>query len=197
MRVIGGEFRSRAIKSLPGLDVRPTPDRLREALFNILTPRVEARSSPIYTPAPVRSGNRGIEPGSRARDFRRAKARGGQSHSRELAIARSRRPRGSAARARHRYDPAPRSRHRIFLIRPMRSKTNTLTALDLLGEKPPPLVIAQHPPRLKLSDRYGALHRTRLVSTATTRLVSTSLAHLWISRPKRVRSAHRIRHGPP
>ena len=41
MRVIGGEFRSRVLKSLPGLDVRPTPDRLREALFNILAPRIE------------------------------------------------------------------------------------------------------------------------------------------------------------
>ncbi len=41
MRVIGGEFRSRVLKSLPGLDVRPTPDRLRETLFNILTPRIE------------------------------------------------------------------------------------------------------------------------------------------------------------
>ncbi len=41
MRVIGGEFRSRVLKSLPGLDVRPTPDRLREALFSILAPRIE------------------------------------------------------------------------------------------------------------------------------------------------------------
>src|ERR1700704_5521689 len=41
MRVIGGEFRSRVLKSPPGLDVRPTPDRLREALFNVLTPRIE------------------------------------------------------------------------------------------------------------------------------------------------------------
>src|SRR5437016_14319762 len=41
MRVIAGEFRSRLLKSLPGLDVRPTPDRLREALFNILAPRLE------------------------------------------------------------------------------------------------------------------------------------------------------------
>jgi hypothetical protein len=37
MRVIGGEFRSRALKSLPGLDVRPTPDPLREALFNVFS----------------------------------------------------------------------------------------------------------------------------------------------------------------
>src|SRR5215831_13528865 len=41
MRVIGGEFRSRLLKSLPGMDVRPTPDRLREALFNVLAPQIE------------------------------------------------------------------------------------------------------------------------------------------------------------
>ena len=40
MRVIGGEFRSRVLKSVPGLDTRPTPDRLREALFNVLAPRI-------------------------------------------------------------------------------------------------------------------------------------------------------------
>jgi 16S rRNA (guanine966-N2)-methyltransferase len=40
MRVIGGEFRSRVLKSVPGLDTRPTPDRLREALFNILSARI-------------------------------------------------------------------------------------------------------------------------------------------------------------
>ena len=36
MRVIAGEFRSRRLKSLPGLNTRPTPDRLRETLFNVL-----------------------------------------------------------------------------------------------------------------------------------------------------------------
>ena len=37
MRVIAGKFRSRPLRSLPGLDIRPTSDRLRETLFNILT----------------------------------------------------------------------------------------------------------------------------------------------------------------
>jgi 16S rRNA (guanine(966)-N(2))-methyltransferase RsmD len=37
MRVIAGTFRSRRLHSLPGLDIRPTSDRLRETLFNILT----------------------------------------------------------------------------------------------------------------------------------------------------------------
>ena len=37
MRVIGGLYRSRPLKSIPGLDIRPSSDRLRETLFNILT----------------------------------------------------------------------------------------------------------------------------------------------------------------
>jgi len=37
LRVISGQFRSRPIKSLPGYDIRPTSDRLRETLFNVLT----------------------------------------------------------------------------------------------------------------------------------------------------------------
>src|ERR1700733_10170901 len=37
MRVIAGKYRSRPLHSLPGLDLRPTADRLRETLFNVLT----------------------------------------------------------------------------------------------------------------------------------------------------------------
>jgi 16S rRNA (guanine(966)-N(2))-methyltransferase RsmD len=37
MRVIAGKFRSRPLRSLRGMDIRPTSDRLRETLFNILT----------------------------------------------------------------------------------------------------------------------------------------------------------------
>jgi 16S rRNA (guanine(966)-N(2))-methyltransferase RsmD len=37
MRVIAGKFRSRHLSSLPGMDLRPTSDRLRETLFNVLT----------------------------------------------------------------------------------------------------------------------------------------------------------------
>ena len=36
MRIIAGQFRSRTIRSLRGLAMRPTTDRLRETLFNIL-----------------------------------------------------------------------------------------------------------------------------------------------------------------
>jgi 16S rRNA (guanine(966)-N(2))-methyltransferase RsmD len=36
MRVIAGRFRSRTLQSLPGDDTRPTYDRLKETLFNVL-----------------------------------------------------------------------------------------------------------------------------------------------------------------
>lgn len=40
MRVIAGKFRSRQLKSLKGMALRPTSDRLRETLFNIVADRV-------------------------------------------------------------------------------------------------------------------------------------------------------------
>ncbi len=40
MRIIAGEFRSRTLQSPPGLATRPTSDRLRETLFNVLSPRI-------------------------------------------------------------------------------------------------------------------------------------------------------------
>jgi 16S rRNA (guanine(966)-N(2))-methyltransferase RsmD len=40
MRIIAGTFRSRQLKSLKGLALRPTSDRLRESLFNVLAERI-------------------------------------------------------------------------------------------------------------------------------------------------------------
>ena len=40
MRVIAGKYRSRILKTLKGLALRPTSDRLRETLFNVLGPKV-------------------------------------------------------------------------------------------------------------------------------------------------------------
>jgi 16S rRNA (guanine(966)-N(2))-methyltransferase RsmD len=37
MRIIAGQFRSRPLRPLRGVDIRPTSDRLRETLFNVLT----------------------------------------------------------------------------------------------------------------------------------------------------------------
>jgi len=62
MRVIGGELRSRRLKALHGLAMRPTPDRLREALFNVLAPRLEGRT---FVDAYAGCGAVGIEALSR------------------------------------------------------------------------------------------------------------------------------------
>ena len=67
MRVIAGEFRSRRLKSIPGDATRPTPDRLRETLFNILAPRIEGAT---FLDAYAGTGAVGIEAlsrGARAR----------------------------------------------------------------------------------------------------------------------------------
>lgn len=41
MRIIAGKYRGRRLKSPGSLATRPTSDRLRETLFNILAPRIE------------------------------------------------------------------------------------------------------------------------------------------------------------
>ncbi len=41
MRIIAGKYRGRKLKSPPSLETRPTSDRLRETLFNILAPRIK------------------------------------------------------------------------------------------------------------------------------------------------------------
>ncbi len=49
MRVIAGTYRSRPLTAPRGMTTRPTSDRLRESLFNILAPHVEgARFADLY-----------------------------------------------------------------------------------------------------------------------------------------------------
>jgi 16S rRNA (guanine966-N2)-methyltransferase len=62
MRVIAGIYKGRRLKTLEGLSVRPTSDRLRETLFNILTPRIEGAS---FADICAGSGAIGIEALSR------------------------------------------------------------------------------------------------------------------------------------
>jgi 16S rRNA (guanine966-N2)-methyltransferase len=62
MRVIAGTYRSRPLIAPRGLDTRPTTDRLRETLFNVLAPRIRgARFADLY----AGSGAVGIEALSR------------------------------------------------------------------------------------------------------------------------------------
>ena len=41
MRIIAGLYKGRNLKSPPSLNVRPTSDRLRETLFNVIAPVIE------------------------------------------------------------------------------------------------------------------------------------------------------------
>jgi 16S rRNA (guanine966-N2)-methyltransferase len=41
MRIIAGRYRSRVLEAPAGMSTRPTSDRLRETLFNVLAPRLE------------------------------------------------------------------------------------------------------------------------------------------------------------
>lgn len=41
MRIIAGLYKGRNLKSPPTMNVRPTSDRLRETVFNVIAPRIE------------------------------------------------------------------------------------------------------------------------------------------------------------
>lgn len=62
MRVIGGEYRGRRLRTAEGRAVRPTSDRLRETLFNILSPGILNRA---FLDVCAGSGAVGIEALSR------------------------------------------------------------------------------------------------------------------------------------
>src|ERR1700761_3885435 len=66
MRVIAGKYRSRPVRSLPGVDIRPTSDRLRETLFNVLTAgNPEALAGTVWLDLYAGTGAVGIEALSR------------------------------------------------------------------------------------------------------------------------------------
>lgn len=67
MRVIAGEFRGRTLKSPLDLKTRPTSDRLRETLFNIIAPRIDEKTR--FLDLCAGSGAIGIEAISRGAAF--------------------------------------------------------------------------------------------------------------------------------
>ena len=162
MRVIGGEFRSRALKSVPGLDTRPTPDRLRETLFNVLAPRMEGVT---FLDLYAGTGAVGIEALSRgaARAIFVEKARAAlltlRDNIRSLGLTpRAEVRQGSPSKL------VPLLHADIVFLDPPYAQENEYSAtLNALAEKAPPLVIVQHSPRLKLAEQYGPLLRTRVL----------------------------------
>jgi len=162
MRVIGGEFRSRVLKSVPGLDVRPTPDRLRESLFNILAPRI---AGVVFADFYAGSGAVGIEALSRgaahAWFLERSRPALETIHGNLAALGAERRSTvvpGAVVRT------LPQQRAQIvFLDPPYDLEREYAGAMEVLGEQPPMLVIVQHSVHFELKPGYGPLIRTRVL----------------------------------
>lgn len=62
MRIIAGQFRGRRLQALPGTSTRPTSDKLRETLFNIMAPWMEGA---VFLDCYAGTGAVGIEALSR------------------------------------------------------------------------------------------------------------------------------------
>jgi 16S rRNA (guanine966-N2)-methyltransferase len=162
MRVIGGEFRSRKLKPVPGFDVRPTSDRLRETLFNVLALRLEGA---FFIDAYSGSGAVGIEALSRGASrvvmIERNKTAIGiiRDNVKELGIARRVDVVHSKAAAAIAMYPADI----VFMDPPYDLLEEYDACLEALAAKPPSLVVAEHTSRVSLKPAYGPLQRTRVL----------------------------------
>jgi len=175
MRVIAGTLRRRKLEAPPGMATRPTSDRLRETLFNVLAPRIQgARFLDLY----AGSGAVGIEAASRGAERvvlveRAATAlkvlranlenlglRGGVRVE-ALSVA--------AFLKKVRPESAGFVFDIVFMDPPYEADNEYALALSLLGGEASRLlsqdavVIAEHRRRENLDERYGVLERTRVL----------------------------------
>jgi len=170
MRIIAGTFRSRPLQAPLGLATRPTSDRLRETLFNVLAPRIEgARFLDLY----AGSGAVGLEALSRGAVKVTCVERAApaletlRANLRKLGTEETIRVRsGSVAEY---LKQASDSWDVVFLDPPYDAEAEYAATLGALGGAAAGLlavgavVIAEHRRRKKLEDRYGKLARTRLL----------------------------------
>ncbi len=162
MRVIGGEFRSRRLATLPGVATRPTPDRLRETLFDILQTRIAGAT---FADAYAGTGAVGIEALSRgaAHAWFLERARAALNVIRRNVDLLALGPRATVLAG-----PVPLTlpcltADIVFLDPPYSLEREYASALAVLGAHPPALAIFQHSIRLELPDSAGGLARTRIV----------------------------------
>lgn len=163
MRVIAGEFRSRLLKSVPGTDTRPTPDRLRESLFSILQPQLEGA---VFLDAYSGTGAVGIEAlsrGAREAIFIESSSTAlrvlqeNLTSLRLLTRARVIRGKSVGQLGQHKADI-------IFLDPPYNDPEEYQRCLEVLSAAATPaIVIAQHASREKVPEAVGALARYRVV----------------------------------
>ena len=160
MRVIAGEFRSRVLKTVLGLETRPTPDRLRESLFNILASEIE---DCVFLDAYAGTGAVGIEALSRGARrgifIERSRAAVGviRENLTTLGIAQ----RAEVLHGRTLQYLAQRSADIVFLDPPYDLEKEYGEALTVLAAGAAKVVVAQHTSRFRLDERYGVLERKR------------------------------------
>lgn len=172
MRIIAGTLRSRTLQAPAGLATRPTSDRLRETLFNVLAPRIAgARFLDLY----AGSGAVGIEALSRGAEHVVFVERAAPA----LKILRANLARldlhdGFELRAGTvvsflRGEPRTPSFDIAFLDPPYDAANEYEKVLGFLGREGQRLlrtgasIIAEHRRHDKLADGYGELRRTRLL----------------------------------
>lgn len=162
MRVIAGEFRSRRLKSLAGMTTRPTPDRLRETLFNVLAAHI---ADCVFMDIYAGTGAVGIE--ALSRGARRAifieknRAAVDVIHENLTALALQSRAevftsKAAIVLARVRPDIA-------FLDPPYELTKEYDVSMTALDQSETPLVIAQHSAHFKLEEEYGRLRCYRQI----------------------------------
>lgn len=160
MRVIAGEFGSRRLKTPTGLATRPTPDRLREAVFNVIAPQLEGA---IFLDAYAGSGAMGIEALSRGArkaifiEKNHAAVRVIRENLAALGIA----ERASVIHA----QAAPQiSRYEadiVFVDPPYELEAEYAAAIRAISDSRPPLAMVQHHSKYELPESAGLLRRTR------------------------------------
>ena len=167
MRVIAGTFRSRALQSPRGTATRPTSDRLRETLFNVIAMRVPGtRFADLY----AGSGAVGIEAISRGAtevffgEKSEAALAAIRANLRTLGVTTGFQVEsGGTATLLKRLRGQPLDI--IFLDPPYEDAEAYRTTLTSLAEgellHPDSLVIAEHAKREPLMEAYGSLQRTR------------------------------------
>jgi len=175
MRVIAGTYRSRRLVAPRGDSTRPTSDRLRETLFNILSPRLPgARFADLY----AGTGAVGIEALSRggAHVWFAEKAAPALAALRAnlsalgITAGHTVETRGAAALL----DSLARAATPldvVYLDPPWEADREYAATLDFLGSArasamlaPNALLIAEHASRISLPDRYGRLTRSRTLT---------------------------------
>ncbi|HYP09132.1 MAG TPA: 16S rRNA (guanine(966)-N(2))-methyltransferase RsmD [Bryobacteraceae bacterium] len=163
MRVIAGEFRSRVLKTVPGMETRPTPDRLRESLFNVLAPEIEGV---VFLDAYAGSGAVGIEAVSRgaAKAILIERARAAADVIRENVGALKLAGRVEVLHGRVLQYLPHRKADIAFLDPPYELQKEYSESLEILAAGETPLVIVQHSSRMKLEEQYGSLHRSRVLT---------------------------------